>query len=168
MAADKLALRSVPRGIGGWLLLYVILAVLGMVMMLVSLVQDIRFAMTEPAVLPAQIVITLLSAGWYVLYIRALYHLVLLHAGAVPRIKKMIVGTPLLNAVIPFIFAVVVVLTVPGVPLAFILGEVYTPEMLGNIIGSGFMAVIWYRYYCVSLRVQNTWPETGENGASPS
>ena len=84
------------------------------------------------------------------------------------KLLLLIAAGVLLNAVVPFIFAVVFVLTVPGVQLLFILGEVYTPKMLGNIVGAGLMAVVWYSYFRLSLRVRNTWPEEDGKEASRS
>ena len=71
-------------------------------------------------------------------------------------------GTVLVNAVLPFLFAMMLTLTVSGAQLMPILRAAYSAETLGNLFGMCVMAAIWYRYFCVSERVRNTWPEVGE------
>ena len=162
MADQGTVLTPGPRGLGGWLLLYVVLGAISIVVMLVQLVRDLLYAVANPALLPAELFIVVLSVVWYGLYALALYHIVRLHPGAVARIKKIIVGTVLVNAVLPFLFAMMLTLTVSGAQLMPILRAAYSAETLGNLFGMCVMAAIWYRYFCVSERVRNTWPEVGE------
>ena len=73
MADQGTVLTPGPRGLGGWLLLYVVLGAISIVVMLVQLVRDLLFAAANPALLPAELFIVVLSVVWYGLYALALY-----------------------------------------------------------------------------------------------
>jgi len=163
MSDDVSITHPGPKGIGGWLLLYVVLTAISIVAVLVQTGKDVLFVLNQPTLILAESFIALLCVAWYGLYAVMLYRLVQRRAGAVAGIKKMIAGTALLNTVFPFLFSLALVLTVPGSNLAVILGAAYSAETLGGIFGTCVMAAIWYRYFCVSERVRNTWSDMGED-----
>ena len=152
--------REPKRGIGGWLLVYVVLTALSITFTLLRSLMDLSSAL-HPVLWRGELVAALLTFAWYLTYAAALYRLVRLKPGAVSRIKVMIALTPVFSACLPFAYSAVLVLSVPGASLLQVLRAVYSSCTLwGHFFGMAVMAFVWHRYFSVSERVRNTWPET--------
>ncbi|WP_298067751.1 DUF2569 family protein [uncultured Mailhella sp.] len=151
--------RPPVQGIGGWLLCYVVLSSLALVVMLVSSIQDVLLIMSSPELLLPVLSTLFITIVWGLVYARALYELIRLRRGAVSRIRKVILLSPIVNALLPFIFSLALFMKIPGAGLAAILAAAYDMPNVANIVSSFLVAGIWYWYFKVSLRVRNTWPE---------
>ncbi len=149
-----------PAGIGGWLLLYVIWAIFGICFAIYANGSDLAvYGEQYPMLLPAGWMVMGLVLVFYGLYAWLVFRLVTRRQGIVRPIKLMIIATPVFNAILPALFALFLAITLPDADFMAILGSAYPAPILGSIAGAAIMAVVWYRYFKVSLRVRNTWPE---------
>ena len=147
------------RGIGGWLLVYVVLAALGIVIMLYQSLMDLLLGFRMPPLFPSMAGTALLVIIWYLVYAVLLYQLVMLRRGAVARIKKMLVATLFFNALLPVPFSAILSLTVQDVSFVKALCASYAELPWANLLGMAVMCVVWYRYFSLSRRVRQTFPE---------
>lgn len=151
--------QSVPQGLGGWLMVYLVWAAWGIVYAIGTNLSDLLVYRTDyPFLVPSGVVTLLLVFFFYGYYALLLYHLCRRRAGILSRIKAMILLTPIFNGLLPGIFAITISLTVPFTDFASILRDAYTPSLLGSICGAAIMALIWHRYFCTSKRISVTWP----------
>lgn len=151
--------KPVPQGIGGWLLVYLAWAALGIAYAIGTNLSDLLVYQADyPFLVPSALVTLLLVLLFYGYYAFLLYRLCLRRAGIISRIKAMILLTPIFNGVLPCIFAITISLTVPFTDFASILRDAYPPPLIGSICGAAVMALIWHRYFCTSQRVKATWP----------
>lgn len=151
---------AVKSGIGGWLLLYVIWAVWSICFAIYANGSDLVYYMDNQPRLEA--------AGWtvfiLVLVYSAIYAWLLLslcrkRPGIIARIKWMIIISPIFNACLPAIFALVVSFSLPSGIFGQLIKSAYPPSIIGSICGAGVMALAWHRYFSVSRRVAATWPQ---------
>lgn len=146
--------------IRGWLLLYVVWAVFGIIFSIYSNGNGIIFySRNLPMMLPASIVVFILVLLFYGFYAWLLYKLARKRQGIVSKIKLMIFVTPVFNALLPTIFSGVVIATNSDPNLgASIFKAAYSPAIIGSIAGGIVVATVWYTYFCVSRRVRAIWP----------
>lgn len=155
-----------PYGIGGWLLLYVIHVSIGIIVTILTSLVELMKSQEMPALFTPTLIITILSVLWCVLYSIFLCHLVRLRRGAVTRIKEMLIGNLLFCAVVPCIFSGLLVNEIPGAKLSEVVAAAYDRSTITALISTAIVTVIWHRYFCVSKRVRNTWPEEDRSTSS--
>lgn len=152
-------IKPIPQGIGGWLLVYVLWAALGIVYAIATNLWDLLVYRADyPFLVPSALVILSLVLLFYGYYAVLLYRLCLRRTGILARIKAMILLAPIFNGLLPFIFAITISLTVPFTDFSNILRDAYPAPIIGSVFGAVVMAAIWHRYFCTSKRVKTTWP----------
>lgn len=152
-------IQPVPQGIGGWLLVYIIWAVWGIVHAIGTNLSDLLVCRSNyPPLAPSAMVVLGLVLIFYGYYAWLIYLLVRRRAGIISRIKWMLLLVPVFNGLLPGIFSLIISLTLPFTDFGNIVRDAYTPPIIGSICGAAVMAVIWHRYFCTSKRVKATWP----------
>lgn len=158
-------LNDGPRGIGGWLLVYVIWTALSI---LVAIGISFRDAMLYWDQIPNLRSITCgIAAGtcvWYLIYAWYLWQLIRLQTGAVAKIKTMIIGTPVFNTIVPIASACAIAAFWPVPDFGELLRSVYNQQTIMSLIGAYLIAFCWLAYFRRSRRVMNTWPEEAKRG----
>lgn len=161
MPDNSSAIHPQPYGIGGWLLLYIIHVSLGIIVTILTSLVDLMKSREMSELFTPTLIITILSILWCILYSVFLYHLVRLRKGAVTRIKEMLVGNLLFCAVVPCIFSGLLVNSIPGAKFSEVVAAAYDRSTVTALISTAIVTAIWHRYFCVSKRIRNTWPEEG-------
>lgn len=119
----------------------------------------IRMNSSLPALVYASAACLGLVLAFYGYYSIVLIKLLARKPGIIRKIKALIFSTPIFNALLPLIYLGIVAAIKPELTEAVSLLDIYTPSVIGTLAGSAIMAVIWYRYFCVSRRVRAIWPQ---------
>lgn len=145
--------------IGGWLLIYLVWAALGICFGIYANGSDLLYYMNnEPLMETAGIIIFILVAVYNLVYVWFLIALCRKRTGIIAKIKWMILITPVFNACLPAIFAIVLSFSLAGLPLGELVKSAYPAPVVGSLCGAAVMALVWHRYFTVSRRVAAIWP----------
>ncbi len=164
--------KSQPRGIGGWLLVYIILTA---IIIAVTIVMVYKLQMPPPQFFSqlrktpgGQSIADLiyrLSWGyviacwvWYLLYGWILFALCRCRRGILKYVKGMIIGTPIFNTILPFVAAAVVTSQIPGSDFWGAVRGAYGQLSRVILVCNYLYALAWLAYFILSSRVRDTWP----------
>lgn len=152
-SADKPAIR-------GWLLVYVIWAYWGTAFSIaINGYELVLIKRAAPFLFVGAMIVFALAVAFFGYYCLMLLKLIRRQQGVVKKIKALILCAPVFNAMLPAIFIGVGMLGNPGLNAAALFNGAYTPGVFGSLAGAAIMAIIWYRYFCVSKRVKSIWPD---------
>lgn len=145
--------------IRGWLLFYVLWAIWCIAFSIyASGIALINYENEYSFMLAAGVIVFALVLLFYGLYGFFLFLLLRKRPGIVRKIKAMIAITPVFNAFLPAIFTGILALTNDRLDFGDLIVHAYPPEIAGSLVGATVVAVIWYRYFTVSRRVKEIWP----------
>lgn len=143
------------RGIGGWLLIYVIWTALAIIAALAINLYKISTVNLGSLELNAFFYLTLiLTMAWYILYAVRLYALVKLKKGAVKKILFMIIGTPVFNTLILILTAIAITIFNPVISLGASMENVFGKETILNLGCAFLISWAWFAYFKFSNRVR--------------
>lgn len=146
--------------IRGWLIIYIIWVVWCAIYALFTNGQTLWVIYNVvPDLLPGACTVFALVLIFYSYYSIMLIKLIYKKTGIISKIKLFIICTPILNAILPAIFVLVIFNAHQLMATTELLAMAYSPEIIGNIIGASIIAAIWYLYFCRSMRVLAIWPE---------
>ncbi len=151
--------REIVKGVGGWLLFFIITSVIGLLM---DLRDVFNFARTgwDDFFTPGAVVFLILTIGADCFYGYCLVCLATVKRYAVRLIKLTLIAYPLFAVGLPLLMLGAVLLF-SGINLFTkeVLSEAYNAEVVIILVRTTIRSLIWYAYFSVSVRVKNTWPE---------
>ena len=156
--AGAQAAQKELKGVGGWLLFFIVTASISMLFEAKEL-KSLVDAGWEEFMHTGMVVFLCLTGALDVLYVFGIFSLATVKGYAVRLIKVILILYPLFCVVAPALIFAIVWLT-SGIDLfhADVLSEVYSGQTIATISGAIIRSVIWFTYFSVSVRVKNTWP----------
>lgn len=146
------------QAIKGWLLVYLIWAFWCVAFAFFSYGVEVWSGYkTNPDLLTPISIIFLLVALFYGYYCYMLIQLACKKQGIIFKIRTLIAVSPIFNALLPALLAYILSLEL-NLDFFTIASNMYSAEIIGSIVGSAIMAVIWFIYFGVSKRVHAIWP----------
>lgn len=148
------------QGIGGWLLFFIVMVFLKTVSSLISEYRELSTLFEElPEMTTSGYAMYAIECLWGGTICYALLLLIQVKKNAIKFIKIVLLINPVLNALLPLGVMLALKLSYPQVEIftGEIVGGMYDGPVWGNILGSCIGTLIWYKYFSVSVRVQNTW-----------
>lgn len=152
-------LQDKATGIRGWLLFFVVLNILAILRTFFSTIPEEFSAIKDyPTFHDAVCIEVAILFIWGVFHTYCIYALVSIKENAIKLVKALLVLTPVFIVGLPLVFLFLMVMTIDGLSMnKDMIASMYTPEMLGEFVGCTIVSAIWYRYFCVSSSVENTW-----------
>lgn len=146
------------KGVGGWLLFFIVTAGISMVLEVKEL-KGLIDAGWEDYMHTGMVAFLCLAGALDCLYVFGIFSLATVKGYAVRLIKVILIVYPLFCVVSPAFIFVMVGLT-SGMDLfhADVLSAFYSGETIATIVGAVVRSAIWFAYFSVSVRVKNTWP----------
>ncbi len=146
------------KGVGGWLLFFIVTASISMLLEVKEVITLINTGW-EDFMNAGMILFLILTGVLDCLYVYGIYSLATVQKHAVRLIKVLLVVYPIFCVVYPAAILVVVRIT-SGMDVlnAEAMGAMYDAKTIGTLVGMVIRSAIWFAYFSVSVRVKNTWP----------
>lgn len=151
--------NSPLRGIGGWLLVFIIWTAAGIIAAIGLCLYNLASAQRPGGALGAiTIASNILSILWYLVYAWLLKNMFQLKSGSLKPVLFMLIATPIFNLILPGLCGLGAALALPDIGLGALLADIYR-----GVIAPAFAALIiaccWFVYFLKSQRVAATFPE---------
>lgn len=149
------------KGIGGWLLFFIIASALGRFNNIISEMKDLNDVIhSNPLITTALYIYAIYFLSYCIIGFYSLYMLLTINKNAVSFAKIIIIINPIFSISAPFVL-ILFIGAMNGVEYINVtmIKAMYQPEITLPAVATIIPSIIWFWYFSVSERVKNTWPE---------